>query len=341
MPSKFPWASWPDNELLKLRFKDLGLTLDGTWLEACLDDLRTELAQRRILVRPHAWIGEEWFSPDNTHGISVPFYLTHPRLERLERSQMLDVEGGKIRDCLRIMRHEAGHVVQNAFGLHRRRRWQQLFGRSSTRYPKYYRPDPTSRNFVQHLRLWYAQAHPDEDFAETFAVWLRPRSGWRTHYADWPALAKLRYVDELMNEIAGVRPLAAPRRRLDPISRLATTLAEHYRRKHALYAVRAPTVYDRDLRRIFSDDPGDSGAPTATRFLQRNRARIRQLVGRWTQEHQLTLDSILDDMIDRCRELKLRAVGTDTQLRTDFTVLFTAVAVHTLYGPARRRWFAL
>ena len=152
MPSRFPWASWPDNELLKLRFKDLGLTLDGTWLEACLDDLRTELAQRRILVRPHAWIGEEWFSPDNTHGISVPFYLTHPRLERLERSQMLDVEGGKIRDCLRIMRHEAGHVVQNAFGLHRRRRWQQLFGRSSTRYPKYNRPDPTSRNFVQHLR---------------------------------------------------------------------------------------------------------------------------------------------------------------------------------------------
>ena len=25
-----------------------------------------------------------------------------------------------------------------------------------------------------HLDPWYAQSHPDEDFAETFAVWLTP-----------------------------------------------------------------------------------------------------------------------------------------------------------------------
>ena len=112
------------------------------------------------------------------------------------------MEGGNGRDCMRILRHEAGHVVQHAYRLQRRRRWQQLFGPSSTRYPNYYRPNPASSDFVQHLRLWYAQSHPDEDFAETFAVWLRPRSDWRKRYAGWPALRKLEYVDELMAEIA-------------------------------------------------------------------------------------------------------------------------------------------
>lgn len=342
MPRDFAWARLPDEQLLALRFKDLGVKLEGTWLEDCLDRLHDELDRRNLRVHPHAWIGEEWFSPDNALGISVPFYLAHPRLERLERRQILDVEGGTVRECLRIMRHEAGHVVQNAFRLHRRRRWQRLFGCSSTRYPRYYRPDPTSKNYVQHLRPWYAQAHPDEDFAETFAVWLRPRSDWRKRYSDWPAIAKLRYVDEIMREIAGERPLlSAHRRFVDPANRLATTLGEHYRRKQAIYAIHAPTVYDRDLRRIFTDDPRHRRSQTAVRFLRRNRAEIRQQVARWTQEHQLTLDTILDDMIDRCRELKLRAVGPERRLRADFTVLFTATAIRALYGPARRRWFAL
>ncbi len=341
MPRDFAWAKLRDEQLLQLRFKDLGLTLKGTWLEDRLDRLHEELDRRKLRIRPYAWIGEEWFSPTDTTGFAIPFYLAHPRLERLERRQILDVEGSTIRGCQRILRHEAGHVVQNAYRLQRRRHWQRLFGRSSQRYPRYYRPDPGSKSYVQHLPLWYAQSHPDEDFAETFAVWLRPRSDWRKRYAGWPALAKLHYVDELMHEIADRRPLTTRRRFVDPVSQLTTTLAEHYRRKQALYAIRSPSVYDRDLRRIFSDDPRHRTAPTAAGFLRRNRAAIRQRVARWTQEHQLTLDSILDDMIDRCRELKLRAVGSERQLRADFTILFTAIAVHALYGPARRRWFAL
>ena len=126
---------------------------------------------------------------------------------------IIDVEGGTLSECMRILRHEAGHVLQHSYQLQRRRRWQELFGLSSKRYPRYYRPNPASRHFVQHLRLWYAQSHPDEDFAETFAVWLRPRSNWRTRYAGWPALKKLEYVDELMTEIAGQRPLLTGRER--------------------------------------------------------------------------------------------------------------------------------
>jgi hypothetical protein len=341
MKRKFAWASLPDAELLELRFKDLGVSVEGTWLEDCLDLLHEELDHRGLRIRPHAWISEEWFSPDSTPGIAIPFYLAHPRLARLERRQILDVEGGNRKECLRILRHEAGHVVQHAYRLQRRHRWRELFGRSSTSYPKYYRPNPASRDFVQHLRLWYAQSHPDEDFAETFAVWLRPRSDWRKRYAGWPALKKLEYVDELMAEIAAEKPKLTRGGTVDPISRLTTTLREHYSRKRAFYAVASPTPYDRDLRRIFSDDPKHRRAPAASTFLRRNRVGIRQVVSTWTEEHQLTLDSILDDMIVRCREMKLRAVGPERRLRADFTVLFTARAIHSLYANKRRRWFAL
>ena len=338
---KFAWASLPDDQLLKLRFRDLKLTVEGTWLQDCLNNLHDELEQRGIRVRPHAWISSEWFSPDNTPGIAIPFYLAHPRLTRLEKKKIIDIEGGTWSECMRILRHEAGHVVQHSYQLHRRRRWQQLFGPSSRRYPSYYRPNPASRNFVQHLRLWYAQSHPDEDFAETFAVWLRPRSNWRTRYAGWPALKKLEYVDELMAEIANKRPLLTHRERVEPLSQLTQTLGEHYRRKQALYAFDTPKTYDRDLLRLFSADPRHRRSQPASLFIRRHRARVRQVVAKWTGEYQLTLDALLDDMMVRCRELKLRAVGPERQLIMEFTVLLTAKTVHALFGPLRRKWIAL
>lgn len=341
MPRKHFWTSLPDEQLLQLRLKDLKVTIEGTWLELCLRDLYDELEQREIAIRPHAWISDEWFSPTSTPGIAIPFYLAHPRLMALERKKMLEVEGGTASECMRILRHETGHVVQHSFDLHRRRRWQELFGRASTHYPSYYRPNPASKNYVHHLRLWYAQSHPDEDFAETFAVWLRPRSHWRTRYAGWPALKKLQYVDELMAEIAGEKPPPARRVRVDPLGRLNRTLAEYFKKKQARYVIDSPTTYDRDLHRIFSADPRHRRSLAASAFIRQNRAEIRQLVSKWTGEYQLTLDAVLDDMIRRCRALRLRAVGPERQLRLDFTVLLTAKTVHSLYSPSRRQWFAL
>jgi hypothetical protein len=341
MPRKFAWATLPDEQLLQLRLKDLKVSIEGTWLEGCLGDLQEELDQRRLRVRPHAWLSTEWFSPDDTPGIAIPFFLAHPRLMRLERKMFLDVEGGTAPDCMRILRHEAGHVVQLAYQLQRRRRWQELFGPSSTRYPHYYRPDPASKNHVQHLRFWYAQSHPDEDFAETFAVWLAPRSNWRRRYFGWPALKKLQYVDELMAELAAERPAISRRLRVEPLSRLTHTLAEHYKNRQAHYAFDSRKTYDRDLRRIFSDDPAHRRSPAASTFLLENRAKIRQMVSKWTGEYQPTLDAIFNDMIARCRVLKLRAVGSERQLRIDFTVLLTAKTVHSLCSPTRRQWFAL
>ena len=341
MTRRFAWASLPDDELLKLRFKDLKVAIPGTWLERCLGELYAELAERGLRIRPHAWVSNEWFSPDDTPGIAIPFYLAHPRLMRLERKMIIDVEGGTVPECMRILRHEAGHVLQVSYQLHRRRRWQELFGPSSTRYPRYYRPNPISRRYVYHLPLWYAQSHPDEDFAETFAVWLTPRSNWRRRYAGWPALKKLEYVDELIAEIATKKPAVTRRLRVEPLSQLTQTLAEHYEKKRAHYAIDYPKIYDRDLRRIFSDDPRHRRSLAASAFLRRNRAKIRQVVSKWTGEYQLTLDSVFDDMIGRCRELKLRAVGSERQLRMEFIVLLTAKTVHSLYSPSRRQWLAL
>jgi len=340
MPRKFTWASLPDDRLLKLRFKDLKVTIEGTWLEDRLADLHAELERRGLRVRPHAWISDEWFSPDSTPGIAIPFYLSHPRLMRLERKMIIEVEGGTRSECMRILRHEAGHVVQHAYQLHRRKRWRELFGRSSTRYPNYYRPDPASRDYVHHLRLWYAQSHPDEDFAETFAVWLAPRSNWRKRYVGWPALRKLRYIDKLMAEIAGKKPLLTGRLQVDPLGRLSQTLGAHYESKQARYVIDHPRIYDRELRRIFSDDPKHHRSMAASTFLRRNRANIRKVVSRWTGEYQLTLDAVFDDMIGRCRELQLRAVGSKRELMMHFSVLLTAKTMDSLHSPSRR-WLAV
>jgi hypothetical protein len=341
MPRTFSLARIPEDRLLKLRFKDLKISLEGSWLMQCVDDLYDELAERGLKIRPHVWLSNEWFSPVHSPGIAIPFYLAHPRLMQLEKKMIIDVEGGTVWDCMRILRHEAGHVVQNAYQLHRRRRWQQLFGRSSQHYPAYYRPNPASRNFVQHLRLWYAQSHPDEDFAETFAVWLKPRSDWRKRYAGWGALKKLEYVDELMAEIAERTPSVRSKAVVDPLGRLTTTLEQHYKKKQALYVMRTSKSYDRELQRIFSGDPRHRRSLAASAFIRKHRAQFREIVARWTGEYQLTIDSVLDNMIDRCRELDLRAVGPERRLKTDFTVLLTAKTVHSLYGPARRQWFAL
>src|SRR5512138_3347561 len=207
-----------DEQLLDLRICDLPLSIEGTPLEPRLNRLYRELAAHGLPFRPHVWLSEEWFTPDDVAGFAIPFYLAHPRLSKLERKQMLEVEGASEKECLRIMRHEAGHAIDNAFGLHKRRRYYMLFGPFARPYPSWYKPVPNSRDYVLHLPAWYAQSHPAEDFAETFAVWLTPRSQWRRRYKGWPALRKLEYIDELMSEIAGTKPRNKIRTKVEPLS---------------------------------------------------------------------------------------------------------------------------
>ena len=320
-----------DDELLDLRLSDLPLRLEGTPLEERVARLHDELEKRDLRFRPHVWLSEEWFSPDGVPGFAIPFYLAHPRLMKLESKQMLEVEGASDKECMRIMRHEAGHAIDNAFGLHRRQRHRELFGPFNKPYPEWYKPNPASRKYVLHLNAWYAQAHPAEDFAETFAVWLaRPASRWRKLYRNWPtALSKLEYVDELMGELRGVAPPNRRRVKVEPLHRLKFTLREHYRRKRQHYLLQWPAYYDRDLSRVFAAHPHAATRPTAASFLRRFRRELCHAVAEGTGVHHYAVDQILEYMIGRSKELKLRLTGTQEQTRRQVLIMLT---VQTMNG---------
>jgi hypothetical protein len=337
---KHRWEKLTDSQLLDVRLRDLGVRIEGTWIEEAVDELHEELARRELRFRPHAWLSYDWFVPDKVPGIAVPFYLAHPRLMKLERKYMLEVEGGTRPELMKILRHECGHAVDNAYGLGRDQRRRQLFGDPSRKYPEHYRPNPASRRYVQHLRLYYAQSHPLEDFAETFAVIIGSRSGgWQKRYAGWPALLKLEYVDELLDRLKGVTPRHRSRVMPESLSKLSMTLREYYADKRERYLVSYPDIYDRDLRRLFSDDPRHANQELASRFIRRNSTEIRKLVSNWTGEYQFTLEQVLKDMIGRSRELKLRAVGPERRLKMEFAVLLTVKTMDFHYS--RRNWFAL
>lgn len=312
-----------DGQLLDLRFCDLPIALEDTVIERRVARLYGELEARGIYFKPHVWLSNEWFSPDGVPGIAVPFYLVHPRLAKLEKKQILEVEGGSDRECMRILRHEAGHAIDTAYRLHFKKRWRELFGSFSDPYPDWYKPRPDSRDHVLHLRRWYAQSHPAEDFAETFAVWLDPNSRWRSRYQSWPALRKLEYVNDLMKEIAGQPPVVRSRAKIEPISRLTRTLRRHYRDKRLHYADEWPDFYDRDLRRIFSSDPQFADRPTAASYLRRIQPELRHLVADWTGTYQYTIDQVLQDMIDRCKELKLRLAMDEADAKQHAMIMLT------------------
>jgi len=231
------WTRWPDDRLLDTRLCDLRLTLSGGLVPAALRELEHELAARSILFRPHWWLSDCWFCPDGVPGFAIPFYLAHPRLEKLEQQYMLEAEGGTAESCLKILRHETAHALANAYRLHLKQVWRRRFGRASRVYPESYLPRPGSRNYVIHLDNWYAQSHPAEDWAETFAVWLDPHSRWRERYHNWPALKKLEYVDTVMQEIRGSKPVS-PGRCSAPTATKALPSFRRTRMRSAMLALR-------------------------------------------------------------------------------------------------------
>ncbi len=316
-----------DEELLELRFCDLTLTIEGTPLAERIELLERELALKRMRFRPHFWLSEEWFTPDGVPGIAMPFYLADSRLMKLEETQMLEVEGGTPTWCMKILRHETGHAIDNAYRLRRRRRYREMFGNVSVPYPEAYTPRPYSRSYVVNIDMWYAQSHPVEDFAETFAVWLKPRSRWRQTYQNWPALKKLEYVNELMKEIRDEAPPVRSRRFIDPLSSLKMTLGEHYARKRAHYGLDSSHSFDHELRRLFCDDELRTELPTAASFLRRIRPRVRRQVAEWTGHFQYTIDQVLGEMIQRARELNLRLERPPEEVERDVLVVLT---MHTM-----------
>src|SRR5271167_1755902 len=309
------WERLTDDQLLSLRFCDLKLRVQGTELQPAIERLYRELTLRGIRFRPHCWLAQEWFSPDGIPGIAIPFYLAHKRLMRIERRFMREVEGGNRNWLMRILRHEAGHAIDSAYRLRRRKHWRAVFGPASLPYPDTYRPRPGSRRFVQHLGAWYAQAHPTEDFAETFAVWLKPRSAWRREYEGWPAFAKLEFIDELAAEIGEARPKVTDRSRIEDIAEESSTLRQHYERKLARYRLPRRSGADELLLKVFTSAPRSAAAPRAASVLRdmRNDLRLRTLRSGAFSEY--LVHQVLRLMIARCEALGLYLRGSRRELK--------------------------
>ena len=312
---RYAWETLSDEQLLSLRFCDLKLSIEGTDVQRAVTRLYGELATRGIRFRPHCWLSQEWFSPDGIPGIAIPFYLAHPRLAAIERRLMREVEGGNRNWLMRILRHEAGHAIDSAYRLRRRRRWREIFGPASLPYPDTYRPRPGSRRFVQHLGAWYAQAHPTEDFAETFAVWLKPKSAWRREYSGWPAFAKLQLIDELAAEIGSAKPLVTDDTRIEDIAEEQCTLRQHYARKLARYRTPRRSGADELLQKVFTATPSSRRAPRAATVLREMRHPLRQQILRSGAFSEYLVHQVLRLMIERCDALNLYVRGPRRELK--------------------------
>jgi len=297
VPSNWPELS--DEELLKLRLCDLPVKIEGTILETRIDLLKGELASRGLNFPIHFYLSDEWFTPDGEASMAVPFYLAHPRLERLERRMMRHVEGGSAESGMRILRHEAGHAIDTAYRLRRRKRWREVFGPASRPYPDSYTARPGSRRYVQHLGDWYAQAHPCEDFAETFAVWLKPNSSWRREYAQWPAFKKIEFVEELLAEVRQGRAPVRNREVVEPLRENTRTLADHYRRKLARHARYRRSVTDHVLERVFSAARPSPRAQRASTFLRAHAPALVAFALRVRVAERYSIEQILRILVER------------------------------------------
>jgi hypothetical protein len=326
-----PWASLKDEELLGLRICDLRLTIAGSDLEPRIAQLYQELAGRGIALRPPCYLGDEWFTPRDVPAIAIPFYLAHARLKALELKQMMEVEGTSAEQCAKLLRHECGHAFDHAYRLSFRRGWRAAFGSPNAAYdPEFYQPRPYSKSFVRHLPNWYAQAHPDEDFAETFAVWLAsPVDEWRRRYRGWKALDKLEYVDAVVREVAQRPPLVTGGRRVSNAASLKKTLASHYTWRRKLWGEQYPDFYDADLRNIF--DKGEASGKPASRFMRQHRRAIVRALVQWTGQRKYTVDALTLKLTKSCERLKLPTPRDEAALLLEVGAYLAALVTNHLH----------
>ena len=321
------WARYSDSQLLKMRFRDLRLGPPRRApLRRALRRLRSELQARGILLQPHVWYSDEWFSPDGIPGIAIPFYLAHPRLERLERRMSRSVEGGNATGLMRILRHEAGHAIDTAYRLRRRKLWRETFGSPTAPYPDRYRVTPSSRAFVQHLDGWYAQSHPAEDFAETFAVWLAPRSNWRARYAQTPALDKLVAMERLMEGVRDQSPAVRSAHRIDAVAANTLSLREYYRRALQRRMQCDFSIIDTALRGRFTVRGAEGASRRAEVCLRTLRPVLIRHVMADEDIDRYGAGQLLQLAIERCRERRLWLNGTASERRAAALKMLRRVA---------------
>lgn len=331
-----PFERWETvrYELLNSRICDLGLRIAGSPIETLTARLLRELEGRGLTLRPRFYLTDTWGCPNKVPVIGIPFYLADRRLCRIEEEQTGEVEDEAT--VMMYLRHEAGHAVNYAWRLWKEPGWTETFGHFSRPYPESFAPQTASREFVRHIFSvphghTYAQKHPDEDFAETFAVWLTPRSGWRRRYRTWPAFRKLLYVDKTMRRLRGHAPGLRTGRLLRPVERMTTLLAKHYGERAERFRTAAEGYVDDKLREVFPTPAGKAGRPAAA-LLAKHRVALRDRIVRWSGLDNAEAEAILTKVEDRARALQCAyARSQAAEKLMDISALATALAMEFAY----------
>ncbi len=327
LPSR---RSAPREALLATRVRDLRLTLRGSPVERHVRRLEDELRQRRLRrFRPVFYLTDEWGCPSGQPIIGVPFYLAHPALARIERERN-DLETP--REIMMYLRHEAGHAFNYAYEIYRRPEWRAMFGPFRRRYREDYTAVPFSRNFVRHLPGWYAQKHPDEDFAETFAVWLAPRAAWRRRYQGWPSLAKLEYVDRLARELADAEP-PVPRGRADwTVEEMNLTVGQLFERTGSRSQALLAAAPDDDIGDIFLPRTARRKlARPAWQIVEEHRLPLTDKIAYWTGVRRPLVRALVNRIVETCRTRGYQGVrGKEAHYLVALAAYGTTLAMNVL-----------
>lgn len=333
--SDFEKAPPEVRELLGKRISQLGLRLEGSPVERFVHQLYRELERKGLKhFRPVCYLTDEWGCPDGQPVIGIPFYLADPKLARLER-QMNDLEDE--REIMMYLRHEAGHAFNYAYRLFITPEWRRLFGPFNRRYRDDYRPVPFSRKFVRHIAGWYGQKHPDEDFAETFAVWLTPRSQWRVRYKSWPAIRKLRYVDQVVRRVRAQEPVVSTGDFAVPVEDLKVTVEQFYRRLLRQNGAGVKVALEADLSDLFiPQGRRRKGIRPAWELVEEHRKVLTDKITYWTGVRRPVVRALVEHIVRSSREHQLFA---DTAREADYLVELTAYGTTLAMNYLTRRRF--
>src|SRR5687767_1366624 len=292
--------------LLGERISRLGLKLEGSPMERHVADLYRELEAKGLKrFRPLTYFTDEWGCPSEEPIIGIPFYLADAKLARLEK-QFDDLED--VREIRMYLRHEAGHAFNYAYKLFETPEWRERFGPFNRPYRDRYRPVPFHRGFVRHMEGWYAQKHPDEDFAETFAVWLTPHSKWRKKYQGWGAMKKLKYMDRVARQVGNMEPVRPLGSTDITVEQMETTVGDFYKAAVDETASTAELTLDTDLGDIFNvSKRRRKGVRPASELLEEIRWTIVDKVHYWTGVQRPLIRSLYRAIEGRVSDMKLLA----------------------------------
>jgi hypothetical protein len=259
--------------------------------------------------------------------LGIPFYLADPKLGKLEHA-IDDLEDS--REIMMYMRHEAGHVFNYAYRFYTTPRWRVLFGDFDRPYRDQYRPVPFSKSYVRHIEGWYAQKHPDEDFAETFAVWLTPGSAWRRRYRGWPAMKKLRYVDRIARQVANVEPYVKTGEVDITVDDMRLTVEEFYAEAEKERKARIDLTMDAHLPAIFLTRKRKEAKPAAA-IVEKHKAELIDTITYWTGVRRHIVRGLVDAICRNCERLKLWGeIGREPQYMIALATFGTALAMNYL-----------